>query len=138
MKVKNFIKLCTRSPLQLSSNLKQLQFKLLSPFSQESVLKLQCSNGLISFVKLCGKLLSIQLNITQLLGGQPIQFLMLLENIVQFFIGYMGIILIVHFLKLRVHQVLFIIHCFLVASLYNFSCFLKTLYNFSQAMWVSS
>ena len=59
LKAKHFIKLCTGSPLQLSSDLKQLRFKLLGPFSQEIVLKPQCSNSLISFVKLCGELFLI-------------------------------------------------------------------------------
>ena len=54
LEVQHFIQLCIGSPLQLSLNLEQFCFKLLGSFSQEVVLKPQCSNGLIGFINLCG------------------------------------------------------------------------------------
>ena len=54
----------------------------------------------------------VKFHITKFLGGQPIKFLMFFRNFVQFLIGCMDIILIIHLFKFGLHQFFFFIHIF--------------------------
>ena len=56
--------------------------------------------------------LTVKFYITEFLGGQPIKFLMFFRNFVQFLIGYMDVILIIHLLKFGLHQFFFFVHIF--------------------------
>ena len=54
----------------------------------------------------------VKFHITEFLGGQPINFLMLFRNFVQFLIGCMNVILIINLFKFGLHQFFFFVYIF--------------------------